>query len=81
MHFSKELGHHLSIDKQEVLEKNGYSFILENDGLLHHLASGIEIQVMLAKIYHEIGSIKWGLLTAKRGEFLVADYYPGMALA
>ncbi|HEN3249034.1 TPA: hypothetical protein U5D40_001506 [Yersinia enterocolitica] len=77
VHFSKELGHHLSIDKQEVLEKNGYSFILENDGLLHHLASGIEIQVMLAKIYHEMGSIKWGLLTAKRGEFLVADYYPG----
>ena len=35
---------------------------------------------MLAKIYHEIGSIK-GVINSERGEFLVADYYPGMALA
>ncbi|WP_459176856.1 hypothetical protein [Ewingella americana] len=77
VHFNKVGGHRLTIDEQEILEKNGYSFILENDGLLHHLASGIEIQVMLAKICHDMGNIKWGLLTARRGEFLVADYYPG----
>ncbi|WP_407578770.1 hypothetical protein [Citrobacter koseri] len=77
VHFNKRIGHHLSIDEQEILEKNGYSFILEDDGLLHHLASSLEIQVMLSKISHHMGHTKWGVLTASRGEFLVADYYPG----
>ncbi|CNF81724.1 TPA: hypothetical protein ACPZOO_003219 [Yersinia enterocolitica] len=77
VHFNNGLGHRLSIDEQEILEKNGYSFILENDGLLHHLASGLEIHVMLSKISRHMGHTKWGILTASRGEFLVADYYPG----
>ena len=52
-------------------------FITEEDGMPSHLAKGMEIQVMLDKICHLMGPITWGLLTANRGEFLVADYYPG----
>lgn len=77
LHQNKVMGHRLTLDQQEILEINGYSFILENDGMPHHIASGIEIQVMLGKILHNMGPIKWGLLTAIRGDFLVADYYPG----
>lgn len=77
VHLNKVLGHHLTIDEQEILETNGYSFIVEHDGLPHHIASGIEIQVMLGKIFHLMEPIKWGLLTARKGDFLAADYYPG----
>ncbi|EKN3735582.1 TPA: hypothetical protein ACVU0F_003612 [Yersinia enterocolitica] len=77
VHLNKVLGHHLAIDQQEILETNGYSFILENEGMPYHIASGIEIQVMLGQLLHIMEPVKWGLLTASRGEFLVADYYPG----
>jgi hypothetical protein len=46
-----------------------------------HLAKGMEIQVMLDKICHLMGPITWGLLTANRGEFLVADYYQEIEMA
>ncbi|WP_370975306.1 hypothetical protein [Enterobacter roggenkampii] len=75
--FNGMSGSSLTIDEQEILESNHMLFITEEDGMPSHLAKGMEIQVMLDKICHLMGPITWGLLTANRGEFLVADYYPG----
>lgn len=75
--FNGVSGSSLTIDQQEILESKHTLFITEEDGMPYHLAKGIEIQVMLEKICHFMGPTTWGLLTASRGEFLVADYYPG----
>ncbi|MDP8611814.1 hypothetical protein [Serratia marcescens] len=70
-------GDSLTIDEQEIIESKHATFVLEGGSLPHHFAKGIEIQIMLDKICHLMEPITWGLWTASRGEFLVADYYPG----
>jgi hypothetical protein len=76
IHFNGLSGSALTLDQQECIENNHALFILEKEGIPHHLVNGFEIQRKLDYIYHSMDSIKWGLLTAVEGEFLVADYYP-----
>lgn len=76
VYFNGVSGSSLTLDEQEILESKHALFITEEDGMPSHLAKGMEIQVMLDKICHFMGPITWGLVTASRGEFLVADYYP-----
>lgn len=76
LHFNGLPGSKLTVNEQECIESNHAIFILENDGMPYHLANGFEIQRKLDIIVHLMGPIKWGLLTASKGEFLVADYYP-----
>lgn len=74
LHFNGLSDSELTLDQQECIESNHAIFILE-EGMPYHFVNGFEIQRKLEYIYHSMGSIKWGLLTADDGEFLVADYY------
>lgn len=71
------IGEKLTKDEEETIESKHALFFPEQEGLPFHLHTGLEIQIMLDQISYSSANLKWGLITASRGEFLVADFYPG----
>lgn len=68
-------GSGLTIEEQEVVEKK-HSLFIDDGGIFpYHMANGLSIQVNLDRLSLLMKGVKWGLLTADKGEFLVADYY------
>lgn len=64
-----------TMEEQELLESKGISFIREGNITPSRVMTGLFIQMDLKVQWHKIKDWKWGLLEARKGEFLVADSY------
>lgn len=67
----------LTQDAEEMLESHGVLCLTENSELSSHRVNGLQIQRSLDECMAIDGTITWGLVTAKKGEFIVSDFYPG----
>jgi hypothetical protein len=67
-------GTNLTLDQEENLEINGYTFIRPGGKLLARHINGIQLQILTAKYAHEsLSDTKWGIIQAQSGEFIVPD--------
>ncbi len=67
-------GDSLTIEQQENLEKNGYSFMTEN-GMPGRMVAGILIQRHVYHFQRQLIGIPWGIVTAAQGEFVIPDEF------
>ena len=61
--------------QEEIVESKGGAFFRDEGVVASRLASGLEIQIYLDRYWHNYEGIKWGLIQAEEGEFVVADAY------
>lgn len=66
-------GSALDLDQQEILESNGYMFMLEDGRMPKRFLNGIGLRMKMDRDWICSGGIKWSILEAKVGEFLVPD--------
>ena len=69
------LSAHHSIDEQEYLEKHGITAIRPDLTLPGRNLSGLAIQQNLFLVRKQLEDAKWGVLTAREGEFIVPDNF------
>jgi hypothetical protein len=67
------------MEEQEFLESKFISFKREGGVIPSRVLCGLDIQMDLKVQFNGIKELKWGLLTARKGEFLVADSYQNLA--
>ena len=72
-------GSNLTKEKEEKFEKKGLSFSREGGVVPSRFSSGLEIQIGLDRYWHNYCHLKWGLIKATEGEFLIADGYGDFA--
>jgi hypothetical protein len=68
-------GDALTLEQQEHLEKNGYSFMTE-DGMPGRMMAGIMILREIDIFQHKLTDIPWGIVIAEQGEFIIPDEFP-----
>lgn len=68
-------GSGLTKEQEEIVESKGGAFFRDEGVVVSRLVSGLEIQISLDCFWHNYSHIKWGLIQAKEGEFIVADAY------
>ena len=73
-------GESLTKEQQEILEKNFIGYVNENGEIPSRQLTGDQIQIGVDQLMQTFENIKWGLLEAKRGNFLCADAYPQLCL-
>jgi len=74
-------GENLSKEQQEVLEKNGVGFVNEHAEIPARQLTGTQIQIgVMGLMKTTFSEMKWGLLKAKKGQFLCADGYQELCL-
>ncbi len=68
-------GSDLTKEQEEIMESKGIMFV-RNEGIVpSRFISGIRILMQLDQQWAGVEFLKWGLLEAKGGEFIVADCY------
>ena len=72
-------GSDLTKSEEEVLESKGVIFCRECGALPSRFSTSLQIQVELDRLWAFYKDLKWGLLEAEDGEFLVADSYDDLA--
>ena len=66
-------GEALSQDQQEILEKNGYSFMV-GEGMLSRHVNGMGISIRIMQLLRgDLHDARWGIVAASEGEFIVCD--------
>jgi len=65
----------LEVDEQESLEKAHISYLKGNGNIPSRLWRGLRMQQNLDDAIEKMSGIKWGMLTASEGEFLVPDNF------
>lgn len=70
----------LTLDQQEILEKNGYCFIGPNRILPGRMRASIVIQLGIRHFVQQLHRKRWGIALAKEGEFLVPDQFGTVAI-
>lgn len=65
----------LAKEQEEILESKWGMFNRENGVVPSRLSASLQIQMELNRSWEEYSRLKWGLLEAIDGEFLVADGY------
>ncbi|KAB7690898.1 hypothetical protein GBN24_07895 [Plesiomonas shigelloides] len=73
-------GSNLTKCEEETIEKKWGMFSRENGVIPSRFISGLQIKIQLARQWHQVQHLKWGLLKATDGEFLVADSYRELTL-
>ncbi|HDZ8896419.1 TPA: hypothetical protein RUX41_002776 [Aeromonas dhakensis] len=68
-------GSGLTKEQEEILESKGYSFVRDGGVVPARFITGIQVIRQLDMNRPRIKDIKWGLLEANEGEFIVADSY------
>ena len=68
--------HELSLDDQELLEKEGISVIRPDLTISGRHFTGIHIQKNLFKVRKQMQNAHWGILKSTKGEFVVPDNSP-----
>lgn len=67
------IGSALDLDQQEILERNGYVFMLEGGRIPRRFMNGIGLRIRMDNDHTTSGPTKWGVLEAIDGEFIVPD--------
>jgi hypothetical protein len=60
---------------EEILEKKGYSFVRDGGRVPSRFSTSLQIKIEIDRAWDAYKDLKWGLLEAIDGEFLVADSY------
>jgi len=68
-------GSGLTQEQEEILESKGYSFVRDGGVVPARFMTGVQVIRLLDINRPRIQHIKWGLLEASEGEFIVADSY------
>ncbi len=68
-------GSGLSKAEEEVLESKGVMFVRDGGVVPARFMTGIQVLMQLDQQRGGVENLKWGLLKAKEGEFIVADCY------
>jgi len=68
-------GSDLTRVQEEIVESKGGAFFRDEGVVASRLAIGLKIQIFLDRYWHNYEGIKWGLIQAEEGEFVVADAY------
>jgi hypothetical protein len=68
-------GSGLTKEQEEILESKGCSFVRDGGVVPARFMTGIQVLRQLDMNRPGMQNIKWGLLEAKEGEFIVADSY------
>lgn len=68
-------GSGLTKEQEEILESKGYSFVRDGGVVPARFITGIQVIRQLDMNRPRIKDIKWGVLEANEGEFIVADSY------
>ncbi len=68
-------GSGLAKEEEEVLECKGASFVRDGGSVPARFVTGIQVLMQLDQQRSRVEDLKWGLLKAKDGEFIVADCY------
>lgn len=68
----------LTKEKEEVLESKGILFVRDGGLVPARFMTGIQVLVQLDHQRSGVKDLKWGLLKARDGEFIVADCYYDM---
>jgi hypothetical protein len=71
--FKKVTGTNFSKDQQELLEKSGTFFLKEGEVMSAHRWYGIEVQVSIDREVMLLSNLRWGVVRAHEGQFLVPD--------
>ena len=66
-------GGNLTLDQEEMLEKNGYLFMRTGGRVPARQLNGIRIHSLIYRQFDCLSSAQWGIIQAKEGEFIVAD--------
>ncbi|MGI2107736.1 hypothetical protein ACRN9A_21715 [Shewanella frigidimarina] len=72
-------GSGLTKEQEEILESKGYSFVRDGGVVPARFMTGIQVLRQLDMNRPGMQNMKWGLLKAKEGEFIVADSYNDLA--
>jgi hypothetical protein len=68
-------GSSLTKSQEEVLERKGYMYVRDGGVVPSRFNASMQIQIELDRVWDAYKDLKWGLLEAMAGEFLVADSY------
>lgn len=68
-------GSGLAKDKEEILERKGYTYVRDGGVVPSRFNASLRIQIDLDRVWDDYKDLKWGLLEAMDGQFLVADSY------
>ena len=68
-------GSGLTKKQEEILESKGCSFVRDGGVVPARFMTGVQVLRRLDMNRPRLQNIKWGLLEAKEGEFIVADSY------
>jgi len=66
-------GSDLADDQEELLESRGVIFLNKDGKFLYRQLNGIVLQEKVGSYTNELSSIKWGVIKAQEGEFVVPD--------
>jgi hypothetical protein len=66
------LGDDLTLDQQEILEKNGYTF-MRPTGVPSRMLYGLRMQFEIRQTIDDLSATQWGLVRPLSGHFLVPD--------
>ena len=73
-------GSGLSKEQEESVERVGAVFVRDEGKVPSRFLTGVQIQLILDQQWSAIESLKWGLLEAKEGEFIVSDCFQDLTL-
>ncbi len=68
-------GSSLTKEEEEVLESKGAFFVRDGGVVPARFMTGIQVLMQLDQQRSDVKDLKWGLIEAKNGEFIVADCY------
>lgn len=70
-----DVANQFSKDDQEKLEKNDIGVIKPNHNISGRAISGVKIQLDLFRLQKQMRGVKWGILRATKGQFIVPDNF------
>jgi hypothetical protein len=68
------IGSELTKAQEENLESNGYIFVRKGGELPSRMAHGMAIWVKVRQYVHDLSGVRWSILSADPGQFLVPDH-------
>jgi len=73
-------GSGLTKEQEEILESKGAMFFRDGGVAPARFMTGVQVIMQLDRQRSGVKDLKWGLLTASEGEFIVADCYNDLTL-
>ena len=66
-------GSDLTKEQQEILESQGINYVRPGGTMPARFITGMQLQLRTGRYAHEISGVRWGIVRALEGEFLVPD--------